>query len=398
LFDLAGLWSADARIEELANMLHTALTSREAPYNAIALVAHSMGGLVVQRALVDYAALREKTSHVVLFGTPSSGLIKANLFSFWKRQVRNMATTGPFIPALRKAWDDLQLSSGSVFQFVAVAGEVDQFVPPESSILPFPAPVQRVIPGNHLTMIRSDENGGPAVALLKDILLGRAPTTGPRTAARAALETKHFQHVVDTLWPSRSDLDVKAAVHLAIALDSMGRRNDAVEVLRPHCDTDSDAIGTLAGRIKRRWLVARRRADADEALRLYDNGYRLSTTRVPIDHHQAFYHGINLAFMHLAYGGDTDEASHYARATIAHCRAAAPRPRDEQWRLATLGDAHLILGDVEESLRSHQKAVDAAADPWQALSSQEQALRIADLCSDEATAQRLSRIYVGGAN
>ena len=57
------------------------------------VVGHSFGGLIAQRALVDHEDLALKTSHVFLFGTPSAGLEKATGFSFFKRQVRDMAFT-----------------------------------------------------------------------------------------------------------------------------------------------------------------------------------------------------------------------------------------------------------------------------------------------------------------
>ncbi|MDQ2901382.1 MAG: hypothetical protein M3Y07_16530, partial [Acidobacteriota bacterium] len=52
---------------------------------------HSMGGRVVQCALVRYSNFRARTGYVFLFGTPSAGLHKAALLSFWKRQIRNIA-------------------------------------------------------------------------------------------------------------------------------------------------------------------------------------------------------------------------------------------------------------------------------------------------------------------
>src|SRR6516225_475190 len=57
-FDLLGLWSADPRIEEIAIKLKTTPEIGGRNYSAIAFVAHSMGGLVVQRALVTSEALR----------------------------------------------------------------------------------------------------------------------------------------------------------------------------------------------------------------------------------------------------------------------------------------------------------------------------------------------------
>jgi pimeloyl-ACP methyl ester carboxylesterase len=49
-FDIVNLWSADASLEEIATELNAAIDL--SPYESVTLVAHSMGGLIVQRALV----------------------------------------------------------------------------------------------------------------------------------------------------------------------------------------------------------------------------------------------------------------------------------------------------------------------------------------------------------
>ena len=52
--DLLGVWSADPDIPILATMLTTQASIYPlSRYKSLAVVAHSMGGLVVQRALVD---------------------------------------------------------------------------------------------------------------------------------------------------------------------------------------------------------------------------------------------------------------------------------------------------------------------------------------------------------
>ena len=57
-----GAWRADAPIDRLAVMLKSAADFGElADYQGIAFVAHSMGGLVVQRALVVSPELAQKT-------------------------------------------------------------------------------------------------------------------------------------------------------------------------------------------------------------------------------------------------------------------------------------------------------------------------------------------------
>ena len=100
--DISNLWSAQPEIRTVSDEL---ATRAELPplqrYAALAFVAHSMGGLVVQRALVDWEALARRVSHVLLFGTPSFGLPRAGFFRFWKRQVRDMGVGSEFITVVR---------------------------------------------------------------------------------------------------------------------------------------------------------------------------------------------------------------------------------------------------------------------------------------------------------
>ena len=170
--DLLGVWSADPDLPILATMLKT--QARIDPlrrYKSLALVAHSMGGLVVQRALVDDPELAERTDKVVLFGTPSAGLRKASWVVFWKRQLRNMAKGSEFITALRQDWD-ARFKPEPGFDLMVVAGERDQFVPPKSSLAPFPRHVQYVVPGDHLSMVRAADTDSPSVRLLMSALIG----------------------------------------------------------------------------------------------------------------------------------------------------------------------------------------------------------------------------------
>ena len=75
--DVVGIWSADPDLPVLGSMLSTQLALPPfGAYRSLTLVAHSMGGLVVQKALVDDQALAARVQHLVLFGTPSGGLRK----------------------------------------------------------------------------------------------------------------------------------------------------------------------------------------------------------------------------------------------------------------------------------------------------------------------------------
>jgi pimeloyl-ACP methyl ester carboxylesterase len=89
--DVSGIWTADADLTILAKRLGADLgLGALARYRAVVLIAHSMGGLIVQKALLDFPAVATRTNAVVLFGTPSAGLVKARTLRFWKRQFADM--------------------------------------------------------------------------------------------------------------------------------------------------------------------------------------------------------------------------------------------------------------------------------------------------------------------
>jgi pimeloyl-ACP methyl ester carboxylesterase/predicted negative regulator of RcsB-dependent stress response len=400
-FDLTRIWSSDARLEEIANMLHARPELSVGTYKRLAFAAHSMGGLVVQQALVSYEDLRNRTSHVVLFGTPSGGLTKARFASFWKRQIKNMEAGGPFISALRGKWTSLRLDSSPPFAFVAVAGETDQFVPPESSLGRFPQSVGRVIPGNHLTMLDADSADAPCVQVILQTL-GGSPQ-GALSAAKVAIETGEFGDIIRRLWPNRdsapdqlhSKLDDYSAVQLAIALERTGDSAAALAVLKSHKPEGTDVLGVLAGRLKRRWWLTGNVDDFKGAQKLYQSAYEQSVAKDPPDHDQAYYHGINLAYLAVAVQRDFKTARTMASKVLEHV-AWASDPGLKHWRPATEGDALMILERTDEAIAKHQQAAAQDLKPWEATSMEEQALRVADLCGlGKAQRDKLADAYEG---
>ena len=392
--DLLGIWSADASIEEIATKLKSTPELAKENYKALAFVAHSMGGLVIQRTLVVSPELRSRTTHLFLFGTPSKGLEKATLFSWLKPQVNNMAASGKFIAQLRSDWSELQLDTAPHFKLFVTAGETDQFVPPSSSLEPFPETFRRVIPGNHLSMLDAKSAADPCVKLLIAGITEDSALAGPRNSARVAVEAGEFQEAIDRLWPGRDQLDDGGAAQLAIALDRVGRRDEAIEILRKHKPEGTDVLGVLAGRLKRRWLMTRAAADFKSALELYQQGYDEAIGRRRPDYDQAYYHGINLAYLALAGSNRDDQvAREMASKVLSHTKLAT-NPNEKPWRLATEGDALTVLGQIEDAFEKHRQAAAIMPDPWAALSMEEQALRFADLCGlSEAQAKELATIY-----
>lgn len=388
-FDIAGLWSASPSIEKLAYLLNTVATHGDLQeYESIAIIAHSMGGLVVQKALVDNAELAKRVGHLILFGTPSGGLVKASLFKRWKRQIRDMSADGGFISELRESWRK-QFGDDPPFRFLTVAGSRDEFVPSRSSLEPFPHANRAVVYGDHLEMVKPDGPDDLSVQVVVGHIVGDAAPGGPWNSARVAVEARDFKTAIDTLWPHRTELDEQNRVYLALALEAEGRMEDAIQLLEGGADdAQTDAMGVLAGRYKRRWLAEGREADAKQAMHLYSQGLDISQRRG--NHAQAFYHAINLAFMGLAHRRDQNSAQSFAKLAL-HEAMSTSKP--DKWSLATEGEAYLILEQDETALVRYKQALAESPTPREVESMYMQALRVTDLLGRGSTGERLERIF-----
>jgi hypothetical protein len=337
-------------------MLHSRPELSPENYRRLAFVAHSIGGLVVQQALVAYEDLLNRTSHVVMFGTPSDGLTKARFASFWKRQIQNMEAGGRFVSDLREKWKSLKLDSAPPFAFVALAGETDQFVPVESSLKPFLQARGDVIP-DHLTMLDAESAVDPCVQVIIQTLCKGATGQGARSAAKVSIETGEFNDIVRRLWPNRasnpdqapSNLDDYGALQLAVALEKTGDSAAALDVLTNHKPKGTDFIGVLAGRLKRRWWLTSNTDDLENARKLYQDAYDQSIGKNPPDHDQAYYHGINLAYLAIAAQRDFNIAQTMASKVLDHV-ARATDPGLKHWWPSTEGDALMILGRTDEAI------------------------------------------------
>lgn len=386
--DILGIWRADASIPTLADLLRTTCSCPPMDkYKAIAFLAHSMGGLILQRALLD-DHLSDRTNCVLFFGTPSGGLGKASHFSFWKRQLRDMGSKSEFILDLRTRWA-LQFQHGVPFTYWAVAGDQDDFVPRTSSLDPFPLQQRAVVPGDHLRIVKPVNIDHPSVGLVLKTLRGdRGPADG-RNSARLAVEMRQFRQAVRLLEPLESELDQQGLVELALALEGVGRQQDAIRVLERSGKKGTDAMGVLAGRLKRRWYVERRQADIKRAYQLYNEAFKASVKKR--DNQQAFYHGINVAFLDVAYRKNLHAARLKARRVLEYCSRTS---RKDKWCYATIGEANLILGDITRAVSSYEHALTLDITPRERDSIQQQALRLADVLGSEDLMGKVTGIFM----
>lgn len=401
--DVVKSWTADPDLQEVADKLSTDVRAGAIrDYGSLALIAHSMGGLVTQRALLDSSELRDKVSHVFLFGTPSGGLMKASLARWLKPQLRDMAYDGDFIRKLRQDWDasfSKVRDKSLPFVFSAAGGLRDEFVPYESSLGPFPEEAypkcRFVVPGNHLEIVKPTSAASESVQLVVNRLIGGTPSTEVWNSARVAIESRDFQRAVQLFEPKASQLDQEGLVQLALSLEGVGRQDDAITLLQQHGHFGTDAMGVLAGRLKRRWLLGRVAADGETARQLYEKA--LNTALINNNYAQAYYHAINVAFFQLFADHQPAVAQAIAHSVLEYCQKAqvVELASDRKWRLATEGEALIHLGQWNEAEARYRQAIvpEQHATPREIESMYRQAIYLSREVGDDTVTEMLAALF-----
>lgn len=144
-----------------------------------------------------------------------------------------------------------------------------------------------------------------------------------------------------------------------LALARCGASDQAHQVLeRLHHEgsRDEETLGILARIHKDRWQEApdsqEARASLQKCLELYSEAYRSAG---------GYWSGINAATVALA-SGDARTSAELAASVRKQCLGAVKESSSPDiWKLATLGEAALLLGQLEEAATWYARALDADA-------------------------------------
>lgn len=407
--DITGVWSADPDLAELAGQLDTLLKDgRLADYGTLAVIAHSMGGLVAQRAVLD-GSFGDRLRHLHTFSTPSGGKPAGWLWVV-KRQVRDMQPDSAFMKKLHADWlaglpqlwasdeDGTPAGPGAApFDYFAAWGTEDQFVTRKMCHGPVSRDFRRFVPGDHSQVVKPLSPRDEMV----DLLLRRLDPAEPGEGGPAAGEAAAVRLAKELL--SEGQVDDQA---VGVAVFELERRfgTEAAQQLLEGVDLESTELqGIYAGRLKRRWLADPHGcADAgDRALEVYRKAYEEARAAAlaggpdEAKHHaQAFYNGINVAFMLLACKQEPQLARETAVQVQEHCAEHAKRTDEEaMWRLATLGDVLQYRGEPAEALRHYAGALELQPDRRQRSSILQQAVWISRLLEDQVTESELRLLF-----
>jgi hypothetical protein len=176
-----------------------------------------------------------------------------------------------------------------------------------------------------------------------------------------------------------------------------------LETLKPETSNDTETLGLWGAVHKRLWEVARERDHLDTAVRAYERGFYLRND---------YYNGINLAFLlNVRAANATDRAD--AIADFVHARRVrkevlpiceawlrengveAQRSLDDEipdaeqdlpkalyWVLATMGEAHVGLGEEAKAEERLAEAYRIAPLGWMQQSTEEQIAKLRPLLAD----------------
>jgi tetratricopeptide (TPR) repeat protein len=194
-----------------------------------------------------------------------------------------------------------------------------------------------------------------AIAQLQSAGAGTSPEDALRAAeALIALgEPRAALRSLDAAAPG-----VRTTQLTALALARTGKLSESTQLLEElyrRGQLDAETAGLLGGRYKQAGLAHGDRAELLQALAIYRAAYQ--RTRDP-------YPGINVAAVALYLDDDKHraEAQAVAREVAAEVEARMQRhPEDvDHWRLATLAEALLIQGRLDEAKSAYERAVGAA--------------------------------------
>lgn len=169
-------------------------------------------------------------------------------------------------------------------------------------------------------------------------------------------------------WPA----NVRLRQLLALSLSRSGAWDRANEVLQGLCDegrTDGETLGLLGSTHKNLWehstIPAERDRHLHEAGIVYGRAYRLAREHGSLD--ESFYTGINAASMAMLAGRRGDalalagEVKELSRQRLAQ--------GDDYWAAATLGEAAVLLGEMEEAAECYARASELGKGNYADLSS-----------------------------
>lgn len=352
------IWACASDIKRNSDFLNTSIRNKFSKYKRIAIIAHDLGGIVAQQAILELKKTDlDRISHVLFFGTPSNGLPEIQLKNFFTygNDEKELKSGSIYIQKLRNSWNE-KFQSLYPFTFRSIAATRDEFVPTSSSLKPFPMKYHEIIDGDHFSIVQiKNENDDGFQAILKTLtnqsFLNKFSNKEEINIALGA-----YKEVVYSLLPKLKELDNKGLERLSYALEALNREEEALKILKDHpsAQENSNLLGIMGGRYKRQYLKTFLAEDLRMAFKHYSDGLNISKANK--DYSQIYYHAINLAFLSLMKGEKGNMGMFAEQASLA----TEEDPFPSLWKFATIAEALLYKGDLDNAKENYSKAATMA--------------------------------------
>ncbi len=346
------VWAGVEDIDRISANLCTSVKYKFDKYDRIAIVAHSLGGLIAQRAILDFKEeYRNKLSHLILLGTPSGGISPVKLKKLWNDKYQEMSSEGDFVKTLRKDWSD-RYDEEYPFKLKVVAAIDDEFVTIDSCYGPFSNNHHVTIDGKHLSMVKPKDENDDCYTLIQSTLTDSEFHQQYTNKEEINIALGKYDAVVKKLLPEKDRLDQRGLKQLIFSLEGLDRRDEALQILNEHpkAHEDTDLMGIIGGRHKRAYLNFPSESDGEAAFVYYELALEQATSKENYD--QIYYHAINLAFLSIVVGNDEEKMRDYAIKALD----AAEKCSDNPWKDATIAEANLYLRNFEKAKEFYIKA------------------------------------------
>lgn len=339
------IWGAILDVDKIAMFLKTSITYKFKDYDRIAIVAHSLGGLVAQKAILELDDdNRNRISHLILFGTPSNGISPEVLTKQWNKKYSELSSNGEYIKSLRQEWKD-NFNDKYPFKLKVAASSEDEYVSIDSCHKPFDKKYCEIVDGRHLQIVKPKDEKDDAYSLILSTLTGSKFFNQYTNKEEINLTLGKYDTVVKELLPRKDDLDKRGLTQLIFALEGLERKDEVYDILNNHpmAHNNTDLMGIIGGRHKRDYLKTYSYKSSQLSRDYYNKALKISVENEV--HSQIYYHAINLAFLSIVTDPETgkSEMKKYANQALEatqHCD-------DDLWKFATVAEANMYLGNFD---------------------------------------------------
>ncbi|MCP1623316.1 alpha/beta hydrolase [Pseudomonas nitroreducens] len=186
-------WKRAPNITNIANALITELTHRcDIENDEIILAGHSLGGLIVRKALLRLKAKSQnhKIQKVCFFDTPHNGSNYANIgkyITFRNRHLKQLCTDAGELDDLNDQWVDQKLSNQ--FEILTALAENDDIVSPNSAKGLFREGQVETIPNtDHISIVKPSSPDDISYLVFKRFALKKKSVLKYKNAASRTLD------------------------------------------------------------------------------------------------------------------------------------------------------------------------------------------------------------------